>query len=338
MNAPGHTGSAFDRAFPALAKGLPRVALGHFPTPLDADAAFARELGVPALLVKRDDQSAAEYGGNKVRKLEYALGEALQQGCDAVLTFGALGSNHALATAIYARKLGLHCYAVLTDQPDTPAVAETLARHRQLGTTIARAASLPDSVAVAAELVRRHPTGADRVYELTWGGSSVTGTIGFVAAAFELAEQLRARPVQAPYRIYLPCGTLGTAAGLLLGLRAARVPAVVVGVKVVPRRIYDRAALIDLAERVNRHLTVLDPTFPPLDDLGRDLDWREEFLGEGYARATPEGLAAIDAAARHGYRLDITYSAKAFAALRADAGRDQPAAGTPLFWLTKNSR
>lgn len=91
-------------------------------------------LGITGLLIKSDDTSAAEYGGNKVRKLEYLLGDALARKCDAVLTYGMVGSNHALATAIHAKRLGLRCYAVLIGQLMTSAVQATLRYHAHVGT------------------------------------------------------------------------------------------------------------------------------------------------------------------------------------------------------------
>ena len=108
--------------YPGLHGRVPHLQLANLPTPLDAADRMAAELGVRRLWIKRDDLSAKPYGGNKVRKLEHLLADALEKGCDAVLTYGAAGSNHALATSIYARRVGLDCYAVLTPQAPSPKV------------------------------------------------------------------------------------------------------------------------------------------------------------------------------------------------------------------------
>jgi D-cysteine desulfhydrase len=103
----------FDR-FPGLEKYLPLEPLGEFPTPVHRVTDLERALGIDRLWIKRDDISAKTYGGNKIRKLEFLLAAAKETNCDTVITFGGFGSNHALATSIYAKQLGLNCVAILT--------------------------------------------------------------------------------------------------------------------------------------------------------------------------------------------------------------------------------
>src|SRR4030042_5456359 len=102
--------------YPKL-KAIPWVSLGQFPTPVEPMAKRGESLGFKRLWVKRDDFSGVRYGGNKVRKLEFLLADAQAQGRDAVLTLGAVGSNHVLATALYAQELGLKSFAVFVPQP-----------------------------------------------------------------------------------------------------------------------------------------------------------------------------------------------------------------------------
>src|SRR4030042_5011600 len=102
--------------YPKL-KAIPWVSLGQFPTPVEPMARLGERLGFQRLWVKRDDLSGPRYGGNKVRKLEFLLADAQAQGRDAVLTLGAAGSNHCLATAVYAQELGLKSIAVFVPQP-----------------------------------------------------------------------------------------------------------------------------------------------------------------------------------------------------------------------------
>lgn len=314
-----------------------KLALAALPTALEPARQLGTAIVAPNLLMKRDDLAGAAYGGNKVRKLEYLLGDAIARGCDAVVTFGAAGSNHALATAVYAKQVGLDCYAILTDQVQTPWVANTLRWHCLLDTHLIPAGGWLETQAEAKRLKATHPAGPDKLYEIPWGGSSPLGSLGFVDAGAELAAQLAEQGVTDPVRVYLPCGTMGSVAGLLIGLRRAGVPATVVSVKVVPQNVVDAAAVLGVAAAIRALLPA--GTAPPMDDLAAHLEFRPEFAGEGYALPTPECLEAV-ALARdlENLRLDTTYSGKALACLVADARSGRLAGETAVFWLTWNSR
>lgn len=324
--------------YPRLATALPSRPLGTWPTAIDEAHALGGEFDAPALWLKRDDTCNGIYGGNKVRKLEYLLGDALGRGCDAVLTFGAVGSNHALATAIHARQFGLDCHAVLTPQPVTPYVADTLRYHALLGTRLHPAGSYADVLALAATIRDQHPSGAERLCQVPWGGSSWLGTAGFVAAGLELAAQVARGELPSPDRIYLPCGTMGSVAGLALGLEVAGLRAVVVAVKVVPQSATNAAATATLVATTARELQQRDPSFPAPAGAATLIEFRDEFVGAGYAMPTPASLEAVTLARAHGYRLENTYSGKAFACLVADARSGGLAGRSALFWLTCNSR
>ena len=312
-----------------------RLALATLPTALEACPGLGAAIGAPGLLTKRDDLAGAVYGGNKVRKLEYLLGDALERGCDAVVTFGAAGSNHALATAIYARQVGLTCFAVLTDQVQTPWVANTLRWHGLLGTRLLHGTGFAETRLAAERLRAGHPSGPQRLCEIAWGGSSPLGSLGFVDAGTELALQLAAAGLTGPVRVYLPCGTMGSVAGLLVGLGRAGVAATVVSVKVVPQNVVDATAVLQLA----RETEGLLPAVTAGKQQRATLEFRPEFAGEGYALPTPEAREAL-ALARDlgGFRLDTTYSGKALACLISDARSGRLEGHIPVFWQTWNSR
>ena len=118
----------FER-YPGLA-AWPVAGIAALPTPLEALPGLDGELGLAGITVKRDDLTNATYGGNKVRKLDLLLGRALADGCRSVITFGAYGSNHALATAVHAASLGLEPHVVLSPQAPGPFAAATLLAHR----------------------------------------------------------------------------------------------------------------------------------------------------------------------------------------------------------------
>ena len=323
--------------FPRLQQALPFLPLTHLPSPVDAAPNLAREIGLEKLWIKRDDLSADVYGGNKVRKLEYLIADAIKTGSDAIITFGAIGSNHALATSIFARRQGLTCYAVLIDQTVTPYLGSTLRYHTQIGTKLVYADTFKHAIQAGEAAVASHPGGADRVYYVPWGGSSWLGTVGFIDAALELVDQFHTGDF--PEKIYLACGTWGTAAGLALGFQLAKIPTQLVAVRVVPGPANAEDKFISLFEETNRQLHDRDNSFPIFDDALANVETRLEFLGPAYAEPTAECLEAVDlVSAQEGLRLDTTYTGKALAALLYDARETNTAGGRVLFWNTYNGR
>jgi len=330
------TGSALETAFPALRGSLQRIALTDLPTPVAPAAALAAETGLESLHIKRDDRTAPVYGGNKVRKLEYLFGDALHRGCDAVVTFGAVGSNHALATAIYADRLGLDCHVIMTDQPVTPYVARTLRYHALLGTRLEHADSHGQAPAIADRLTRRHPTGAGRLYRIPGGGSSPLGALGYVNAALELAAQCTDT---APDVIYVPCGTMGTVCGLALGLRLAGLATRIEAVRVVPEPVATSSGIEALCRAANRRLHEIDTTIPLIADPLANVSLRSEFFGAGYAEATLECRQAVTLIrSAESIVLETTYTGKALAALIHDARDGRLAGRRVMFWNTYNAR
>lgn len=323
--------------FPGLQQSLPFLPLTNLPTPLDPAPGLAGHIGLEKLWIKRDDLSADVYGGNKVRKLEYLIADAIQTGSDALITFGAIGSNHALATSIFAQRQGLTCYAVLIDQSLTPYLGPTLRYHARIGTVLIYADTFKQAIKAGESAVANHPGGADRVYYVPWGGSSWLGTVGFINAALELADQFGAD--DAPEKIYLACGTWGTAAGLAIGLRLAKLPSQLVAVRVVPGSANGQDRFISLFEETNRELHDRDSSFPIFDDPLANVEIRLEFLGPAYAEPTAECLEAVEliSATEH-LKLDTTYTGKALAALLHDARETKTAGRRALFWNTYNGR
>lgn len=318
--------------------GLPHVHLVEAPTPVvRIDGDLAEQVG--GLWVKRDDVTAQAYGGNKVRKLEFTLGRALAEGRRSVLTFGALGSNHVLATAVHGAPLGLDVHAILTPQARTPYLAANLAADRAAGATLHPVPRFQDAARKAVE-VRRELSARDGIepWVIPFGGTSPDAEAGFVNAAFELAEQVEAGEMPEPDLVYVPLGSTGTAVGLALGFAVAGMRTRVIGVRVVP---VDAVALEQLAEVATDAIALLrqaDASFPGLRPDALPIDVREGYLGEGYAVPTEGGRNALDRAATAGFRLEGTYTAKTLAALFDDALAGVLADKTVLFWNTYNSR
>ena len=324
----------FDR-YPGLREKLPLVELATLPTPVQAMQQLASEIGVDKLLVKRDDESAQLYGGNKVRKLEFLLADALAGGYGAVLTYGGAGSNHALATALYAMQFGLECYAILTHEPATEAIAKKLLYHLDLRTRLEFADTMPAIRAAAERILANQGT----VYEIPFGGSSWRGVTGFVNAGLELVGQIDSGKLNPPDLIYLAGGTEGSASGLALGLRLCQLPTRIVVVQVTPDAIGGPDLLARLFTETNAELHRLDPQVRILDKPMQQVEMRRDFLGGGYAQPTDEGRAAIELLEQtQGITLDTTYTAKAMAALISDARAGRLDSKEVLFWNTYNSR
>lgn len=326
------------RRYPALQASLPHVSLATLPTPVESWDVLGAEAGIGALYVKRDDLSGEAYGGNKVRKLEFLLARAQVLGARAVLTFGAAGSNHALATAIYAQALGLEAISMMVPQQNAQNVQRNLLRGQAAGASLRLFGGRKlVSQGTVQEVVARFRSGAGRPFIIPAGGSAPLGVVGFVNAAFELAEQVEAGLVPEPDRIYVASGTMGTCVGLLLGLAAAGLKSEVVAVRVTTAPYTTPEKARRLFARTVGLLRQVDGTFPDVVFPESGFTLRDEFLGEGYARYTEGGAAAVKRAkVLEGAMLEGTYTGKALACLLADGASGVLENKNALFWNTYN--
>ncbi len=278
------------------------------PTPLMLAEAVSRALGCE-VWVKRDDQTHPRYGGNKVRKLVPLLAEARARGATHLLTLGAAGSHHVLATAVHGAAAGLPVEAALFPQARTPHVEATLrASASQAGQLHPCHNVVTAMVTLAARSLALRATGA-RPWTIPVGGSNAIGASGYLDARRELATQLEAMGVAAPDVQVCALGSGGTLAGLLAGQAAVGGQGAVWGVRVTPRFAVPSMRVRALADSVLRRASV-DARCPAVRVF-------EEALGDGYGRSTPEGDAARELFARDGITLDDTYTAKAAAGLMA---------------------
>jgi D-cysteine desulfhydrase len=318
------------RRFPKLAETLPRVALGAGPSPVHRLGLLSAETG-SEIWIKNDGLYGSGYGGNKPRKLEFLLAEALSEGRDTVLTAGAPGTHHGLATAHYCSQLGLRTVLVLAG----PLKRGSIEALEGLGATVHYHRQAPAAALLAPWYMLRYAS--RRPFRLPYtvppGGSSPLGAAGYVNAGLELGEQVQKGELPEPSEIVLAVGTGGTAAGLLLGLRLAGLHSRLTGVAVTRAPTAWRLSVLLLARRTARLLARrgADPALASLRLDGLSIESR--FLGAGYgkpARAAARAMQAMRDA--EGIRLEPTYTAKAAAALleREGAGRARPV----LYWHT----
>jgi len=338
---------ALFKQYPLLREKLPYVSLGEFPTPVQKLERLGYELEIGQLHIKRDDLSAKVYGGNKPRKLEFILGSALRSKAKEVMTFGGAGSNHALATAIYARQVGLKSISMLMPQLNAYYVRRNLLMSYYCGTELHLCGAELESgrnmpllfLATTHQLLRHKLKGGRFPQLIPLGGSSPLGVIGFVNAALELKEQIENDEMPEPEYVYVASGTMGTAAGLMLGLRAADLNSRVVSIRVTSEKFVNTRAMIKLINKTNSLLHSLDASFPRLEFSETDVDIRHNYFGKRYALFTREGMEAISHMTEcEAIKLDGTYTGKAFAAVIGDAKSGSLSDKVVLFWNTLNSR
>lgn len=310
-------------AYPQLTDRIPWLSIGEYPTPVQP-----LEVG-EEIFIKRDDLSAQPYGGNKVRKLEFLLASARARGARRVITVGAAGSHHALATAIYGKQHGFQVTLVLFPQPLTNHVRETLlndvAHDAELRWT-RRMEMVP--TALFATSLRYRGEGA---VVIPAGGSDATGTLGYINASFELMQQVQAGKLPQPASIIVAAGTLGTVAGLALGFALQNVPMKIIAVRITSRIVTNERALMRLIRGADDILRRAGLPGDRADAAFKSVDLRHEFIGRGYGISTPEADAAVETLAKLGIHLDTTYTAKAAAALLAQT---ETAPKPTLFWHT----
>lgn len=285
---------------------FPRVTLGQLPTPFYRLENLSRELG-KNLFIKRDDMTGVSLGGNKVRKLEYLLADALEKGCDTVLTVGAAQSNHAMLTAACANRLGMRAILVLKKRGVSD-MRGNLVLDDILGAEV-RLVDSDNYDDVYAEMRRaaaQVEARGRKAYLVPVGGSTPLGSLGYVGCAMEIAEQARALGVK-PDHIVSCTGSGGTHAGLALGTKLFMFDAKMTGIGVSDEPFADSV----LALMRGAASLLETPVVPEASDVRIQYSF-----GPGYGKASPEGAAAIRLMARkEGILLDPVYSGKAFAGL-----------------------
>lgn len=319
------------RAFPALENRVPWMPLGHFPTPLET--LVHPQVGT-RILLKRDDRSSEKYGGNKVRKLEFLLADALLSKSDTLITMGGHGSNHALATALHGQALGFRCHLFLYPQPDTPAVRRNYAAMIAAGATVHPVDGIAMAFARAGELMVRGRAAGRRPYFVLVGGSSRLGGLGHVAAALEFAEQIREAGVDPPERVFVPLGTCGTAVGLIVGFRLAGIRTRVTAVRVADPFPANATVVRAMANDLSRWLASTSPRIPRLRIEASDFDVVTDYFGPGYGVPTAVAEQAVQTVEPM-LALETTYTGKTLAACLDWIGYDPGMRA--VFWNTYNS-
>lgn len=321
--------------YPDLESGIPWIKLAPMRTPVKQLSKLQEHLGINSLWVKQDDLTSPIYGGNKPRKLEFLLADAKNKDCDKVLTVGGIGSNHCVATAAFCNELNLESFGALVYQPITIHVRNNLLlelyfknnliySHTQRGMRLR---------------VRWKLNKDNNIYYIGPGGSSPLGTLGFVNAALELKNQIINGELPEPDYIFVANGSMGTTAGLTLGIILARLKTIIYGIQVTAPTFASVENTQKLAIKSRALLANYDKSIPKLSFKHLIIDGN--YYGEAYGKPTPEGLEAIKFIKENeDITLEPTYTGKTFAGLidYVQTKKINFKDKTVLFWNTFNSR
>ncbi len=291
----------------ALAQ-FPRVSLGHFPTPLEPMDRLSAALGGPRLWVKRDDCTGLSSGGNKTRKLEYLMADAMAHGADTIITQGATQSNHARQTAAAAAKCGMACHILLEDRTGSNdpnyIMNGNVLLDRLHGATVSKRPGGADMNAEMEQLAEQLRAKGVKPYIIPGGGSNAIGALGYVNAARELAEQATGIGLKIDALVHAT-GSSGTQAGLVAGLAAIQSDIHLLGIGVRAPQEKQEAMVYDLAVKTAAHIGTGV-------EIARDLVRANcGYVGGGYGVPTDGMIAATKMLAQtEGLLFDPVYSGK----------------------------
>lgn len=311
---------------PGLAK-RPFRPLAVVPTPVERMTAAADDLGRDDVWMKRDDLVSPLYGGNKVRRYEYVLADALHEGARRIVTAGGLASTQATATAVFAHALGLPLRVHLFDQAVTRFAKAALLADASLGADLVYGGSIPRTMWNAYWDQREKGS-----YFILPGAPTPLANVGYVDAMLELAAQVDGGAMPRPDLIVLPTGSSGTLAALALGAAHLGWSTEIVGVRITEPLACNRVTIGVIAEATRRFLVKMGGDFPR-----RPLGFRllSGLNGAGYGEPTPASVAAIPKIrALLGRDGEVTYTGKAFAGLVQLARAKENRTKTILFWNT----
>lgn len=284
---------------------LPREPLAHLPTKIESLSRLTKNLDGPELLIKRDDQTGLAFGGNKTRKLEYLMAQALAEGADQVLTAGADQSNHCRQTAAAAARCGLDCTLVLVEPAPETSTANLFLDKLLGADLIWTEKEMRDQVLDKA--YKEAASRGKKPYLIPYGGSNAVGAYAYFNAMKELQEQLAD---EMPDWIVFASSSGGTQAGLLAGAQNYHLQTKILGISV------DETEKV-LKDRVFRLASEVSNLYGDKKDINPDqILINDDFVGGGYGILNDQDREAIHLFAKtEGILLDPVYTGRAGAGL-----------------------
>lgn len=307
-----------------------RMTLAHLPTPIEKLDRLSQAFEGPEIYVKRDDLTGIAKTGNKVRKLEYLVAEALREQCDLLITCGGAQSNHARATAFAAAKCGVKSHLVLREGGGGD-IDGNLFIDRLVGAeiTFISAKDYEQADGIMAKLAEEHNTKGGKAYVIPEGGSNALGALGYVTAMEELARQMKTQRLEFDH-VICAVGSGGTLAGMLLGRSMHEIKAEVHGINVCDDTPYFQQRIFNILAEARSRFGF------ELHLKKNEISVIDGYVGKGYGLSSQEEIALIKQAARlEGLILDPVYTGKAMYALMdlIRQGRFQRGEKI-LFWHT----
>ncbi|MDH3691855.1 MAG: D-cysteine desulfhydrase [Gammaproteobacteria bacterium] len=292
---------------------FPRVRLAHLPTPLEPMERLSEFLGGPNLYIKRDDCTGLATGGNKTRKLEFLMADALANEADVVITQGAVQSNHARQTAAAAAKLGLKCEILLENRTGSDdrdyCHSGNVFLDLLYGARLTQYPAGTDMDAAMEEVAEGLRAQGETPYVIPGGGSNPIGALGYVNCALELVSQANDMGLRIDHIVHAT-GSAGTQAGLVTGLEGSRSGIPLLGICVSRSREEQEEMVFSLVERTAEHVGL-----PGCVERGRVIA-NGDYVGQGYGIPTASMLEAVRMVAKsESVLLDPVYSGKGMAGL-----------------------
>ena len=323
-----------NRARPRLFEELPGLAalpwmpLVHAPTPVESMDAIADWLGRTGVWVKRDDLASPLYGGNKVRRYELVLADAIDKGKRRIVTAGGLASTQAMATALFGRAVGLPVQIVLFDQPVTRFTKEALLVDADAGAELVWGGGYLTTV------FRTWRAMGKDAYLILPGAASPLANLGYVDAMIELGDQVARGELPRPDAIVLPTGSSGTLAALALGAAWLGWDTEIIGVRITLAIACNRFTVGQIVRATDRFIAAREPRWTRQSQRVR-YSLFGDALGRGYGYPTADAVEGIEQMRRlTGEPGEVTYSGKALAGLRAIAREPRWKGKTLLLWNT----
>ena len=327
------------RAYPALQEKVPYIPLGGQPTPVHRLERLGEEIGSSSLYIKRDDLTGAIYGGNKIRKFEFIIGKAKHDGVKAVITFGLGGTKHALCAAASAKEAGLKSITMVHSGPSPYGAPANLLMTYYCSSELHHHSNFNSMVMGGALQSLKHTLKTGQPPRLLRNRSCPVGAVAFINAVFELKEQVERGEMPEPDRIYVALGTMGTAVGLILGVKAAKLKSRVIPVRVTDESRANAYKVARLFRETNNLLHSRDSSFPEFELLETDIPINHDMFGESYLEFPSASTEAVELMQRtEGITLDSIYTGRALAALIADVRKEDAGDEVLLFWNTYSSR
>jgi len=326
----GRTAPLLFGALPDLAQRTPWTPLAHVPTPVEPADAIAGWLGRGGVFMKRDDLVSPLYGGNKVRRYEFVLADALARQKRRIVTVGGLASTQAMATTLFGRALGFEVCIVLFDQPVTRFARDSVRGFLANGAEIVYGGGYVMTALRAWQAMRQGPDN----YFIMAGAAGPRANLGYVDAMLELAQQVERKELPRPDVIVLPAGSSGTLAALALGAAHLGWETEIIGVRITTAFACNRFMVNRVVKSTDAFLAAQDRRWKPQRERVR-YSLFGDALGKGYGHPT---AAALEGAEQHrvltGASGEITYSGKALAGLRALVKEPRHQGKTFLLWNT----